>query len=115
MTHLIRAELLKLRTTRTFWAYVVASLAFVPVAIAQAIYGGSASLDSSEGVRNVMAAASTGGVMLLLIGILVMAGEFRHATATATFLITPERRRVVPQRSRQPRSSAPASVSPRRC
>jgi ABC-2 type transport system permease protein len=95
MTNLIRAELLKLRTTRTFWAYVVASLAFVPVTIAQAVYGGSASLDSSEGVRHVMAAASAGGVMLLLIGILAMAGEFRHATATAAFLITPERRRVV--------------------
>jgi hypothetical protein len=37
MNNLIRAELLKLRTTRTFWWSVVAALAFVPVSIALAI------------------------------------------------------------------------------
>jgi ABC-2 type transport system permease protein len=99
MKNLISAELLKLRTTRTFWVYVAASLAFVPVTIALAVsgagQGGNAPLESSEGVRNVIASASAGGLMLLLIGILVLAGEFRHNTAASTFLITPDRRRVV--------------------
>jgi ABC-2 type transport system permease protein len=95
MSNLIRAELLKLRTLRSFWWYVASALAFVPVSIAQAIYSGTASLDTSEGVRNVMAASSSGGVILLLIGILAMAGEFRHNTATPTFLVTPDRTRVV--------------------
>ena len=37
MNNLIRAELLKLRTTRTFSWSVIAALAFVPVSIALAI------------------------------------------------------------------------------
>jgi ABC-2 type transport system permease protein len=99
MKNLIRAELLKLRTTRMFWGTVAAALAFVPISIAQAIYSagqtGGASLDSSEGVRHVMSAASSGALMITVIGILLMAGEFRHNTATATFLISPDRIRVV--------------------
>jgi ABC-2 type transport system permease protein len=99
MKHLIQAELLKLRTTRSFWLYIVAALAFVPVTVALAVTGagqdGSMPLASSDGVRNVFGSAAGGGVMLLLIGIYVMAGEFRHNTATSTFLITPDRRQVV--------------------
>jgi ABC-2 type transport system permease protein len=99
MNNLIRAELLKLRTTRTFTWSVIAALAFVPVSIALAIAKigtpSGTSLDSAEGFRNVIAAASSGGVLVLLIGIVLMAGEFRFNTVTSTFLITPERKRVV--------------------
>lgn len=95
MPDLVRAELLKLRTTRMFWGNVAAALAFVPVSLALAVAGGTDPLDSADGVRHAMPAASSGAVLLLVIGILVMAGEFRHGTATATFLISPDRRRVV--------------------
>lgn len=97
MKNLIRAELLKLRTTRVFWAYVAAALAFVPVSIALSISAsnGTFPLTSSEGLRGVMAAASSGVLLVLLVGIAMMAGEFRHNTATPTFLITPDRRRIV--------------------
>ena len=102
MKHLIQAELLKLRTTRSFWLYLAAALAFVPVTVALAVTGagagqqdGSVPLASSDGVRNVFGSAAGGTVMLLLIGIYMMAGEFRHNTATSTFLITPDRRRIV--------------------
>ena len=100
MSRLIHAELLKLTTTRSFWVYVLLALALVPVTIALMILAPhtgpphtGVTLDSSEGVRRVIAAASA-GTMLLVIGILMMAGEFRHNTATATFLITPDRKRV---------------------
>src|SRR3954468_2363223 len=99
MNYLIRAELLKLRTTRTFSSSVIAALAFVPVSIALAIAKvgtpSGTSLDSAEGFRNVIAAASSGGLLVLLIGIVLMAGEVRFSTVTSTFLITPERKRVV--------------------
>jgi ABC-2 type transport system permease protein len=99
MNTLIRAELLKLRTLRMFWWSVVAALAFVPLSIALAMNkvgnSGGASLGSVEGFRNVMSAASAGGVFVLVIGIMVVAGEFRFNTITSTFLITPDRKRVV--------------------
>ena len=99
MSDLIRAELLKLRTTRMSWWIAAAALAFVPLGIALAIQAagqaGNATLDSSEGLRNVILAASSGGVLVLVLGIFVVAGEFRHDTATATFLINPDRGRVV--------------------
>jgi ABC-2 type transport system permease protein len=97
MTALIRAELLKLHTVRMFWWTVAATIAFVPVSIVLAITGPgkAATLDSTEGFRNVIAAASSGGVLMILIGIFVVAGEFRFNTITSLFLITPERRRVI--------------------
>jgi hypothetical protein len=99
MNKLIRAELLKLGTIRMFWWTTVATLAFVPAGIAFAILGsghnGAASLDSTEGFRNAIGGGSTGGVLLIIIGIVVIAGEFRFNTITSTFLITPHRRQVV--------------------
>ncbi len=97
MNNLIRAELLKLRTLRMLWGAVVATLAFVPASIALAmdVNRGSAPLDSTEGFRNVMASASSGGILMIIIGILIMAGEFQFNTVTSTFLVTPDRRRVV--------------------
>jgi hypothetical protein len=52
-------------------------------------------LSTTEGIRNVMSASSSGALSVLVIGILIMAGEFRHNTATSTFLISPNRGRVV--------------------
>jgi ABC-type transport system involved in multi-copper enzyme maturation permease subunit len=99
MNALIHAELAKLRSIRSFWGAVAATLAFVPVSVALSVHaagsGGEASLESTEGIRNVMAAASSGGILMLIIGIVVMAGEFRFGTASSTFLITPNRARVV--------------------
>jgi ABC-2 type transport system permease protein len=95
MNALIRAELLKLTTTRTVWGVLLASIALVPGWVALAVLQHAVPLDSREGVRNVMAAASSGTVMLLVLGILMTAGEFRHKTATSTFLITPHRGRVL--------------------
>ena len=86
MNILIRAELLKLRTLRSFWWTVAATLAVVAVSIAISMHGGvgSPEIETTEGFRNVMAAASSGAVLMLIIGILMMAGEFRHNTITST-------------------------------
>ena len=54
MKNLVRAELLKLRTTRMFYGNALAALAFVPLFVAIAIQtaggdGGGAALDTGEG------------------------------------------------------------------
>jgi ABC-2 type transport system permease protein len=100
MKNLVHAELLKLRTTRSFYGNAVAVLAFVPLLVALAVQtaggdAGGAALDTREGVRNVLAAAGSGTAMVNIIGIMMMAGEFRHSTAVPTFLVTPDRRQVV--------------------
>ncbi|MGK2947402.1 MAG: ABC transporter permease [Acidimicrobiales bacterium] len=100
MSHLIRAELLKLRTTRMLYLNVVAALAFVPLSLATSILnagdpGAGPALTTSEGLRNVMSAGSSGSLVILMLGVLMMAGEFRHNTATSTFLISPDRSQVV--------------------
>jgi ABC-2 type transport system permease protein len=99
MKRLIRAELLKLRTTRDLlWTAVGAPL-FVLASVALAIKSGSipgdAPLDSGAGVRSVMAAASSGSLLVLLLGITGTAGEYRHGTAVTTFLVTPDRQRTL--------------------
>jgi hypothetical protein len=99
MNGLVRAELLKLRTTRMFYGNVLAALLLVPLGVALAVttagHGTTAALDTSEGVRHVMSAAWFGSSMVLVIGILMMSNEFRHGTATATFLVSPDRQRVL--------------------
>jgi ABC-2 type transport system permease protein len=100
MKNLIHAELLKLRTTRMFYGLALVALAFVPLSVVSAITsagksGGAPALTTGEGLSNVMSAASSGGIIVLIIGILIMAGEFRHSTVTSTFLISPKRGRVV--------------------
>jgi ABC-2 type transport system permease protein len=100
MNRLVHAELLKLRTTRMLYLNALAALAFVPISVATSILtagnaGAGAALNTSEGLRNVMAAASSGSIIALVIGILVMSGEFRHSTATSTFLISPRRAPVL--------------------
>ena len=100
MNHLVRAELLKLRTTRMLYLNVVGALAFVPVSVAISILtagepGAGPALTTSEGIRGVISAASSGSLVILVLGVMVMAGEFRHNTATSTFLVSPDRRQVV--------------------
>jgi ABC-type transport system involved in multi-copper enzyme maturation permease subunit len=99
MIRLIRAEFTKLRTTRLLYgvAAVMAAFAVLTViaGIAYAGRDGSPSL-SADSLPTIVAAPVTllSGAALLL-GILGMAGEFRHQTVTQTFLVTPDRGRVV--------------------
>ncbi|MEY2582682.1 MAG: type transport system permease protein [Ilumatobacteraceae bacterium] len=97
MRNLISAELLKLRTTRAFWAYVASIVAFIPISIALSITVANDQnpLTTSDGMRGVFSAASSGALMAVLLGITMSAGEFRNNTATPTFLITPDRRRLM--------------------
>lgn len=99
MTTLVRAELLKVLSTKlVYWlALVVAALAAVGVAatVFAPQQDGTFPLESAEGIRNVFAQAGAGSQLALVMGIVSMAAEWRHRTATTTFLAMPRRGRVV--------------------
>jgi ABC-2 type transport system permease protein len=92
MSAFLRAELLKLRTTRTFLA-----LAGSAAAIGLLISGLSAALSSDlteEDVRSFVI-VDTSGLFILLLGVIGMSGEWRHRTITSTVLAAPDRLRLL--------------------
>lgn len=99
MIRLVRAELFKTRSTKLgYWlALVVAVLA--ALSVAGTVFGPERDragfLQTSEGIRAVFASASAGGMLAMVMGIIGMAGEWRHKTATSMFLAEPRRGRVV--------------------
>ena len=99
MNTLIRTELLKQRTLRTHIvgataAPVVAGLVTVAV-LSTAGKDGNDPL-SSESLNQVIGApVGVITVIALILGVIGMAGEYRHETITNTFLATPRRRDVV--------------------
>jgi len=99
MTRLIRTELLKQRATRSFVAGVVAAPvlgAFITVAVYGAAgKNGNAPLGADSFVQALGAPASVITLIAVVLGVLGMAGEYRHQTVTTTFLATPRRRDVV--------------------
>ena len=101
MIRLVRAEFTKLRTTRLVYGVAAVMAAFgVLTVVANAASAGQQgnpplSADSfpmlvAAPVRHTLLAGAA-----LLLGILGMTGEFRHQTVTQTFLVTPDRGRVV--------------------
>ena len=98
--HLVRAEYLKLRTTRVVWALFGATVALSAASVAGTVStfsepGSAVELASAQGIRGVMNAADAGSLFVLVLAILAVTGEFRHGTAAQTFLAEPRRERVV--------------------
>lgn len=100
MRRLAKAELLKLTTTRTFgWLALAlvllqgltlgATLAFAPAD------GGRFPLASDFTQRTLMASGGMYGIIVALLGIIGMTGEYRHGTITSTLLVTPSREQMV--------------------
>jgi hypothetical protein len=98
MIRLVRAELTKLTTTRLLYGLTAAMAAFAALTVvANVIIAGEQGDPLSAYSLPVLVAGPVtllSGAALLL-GILGMAGEFRHQTVTQTFLVTPHRGRVV--------------------
>jgi ABC-2 type transport system permease protein len=97
MKDLVAAEWLKLRTTRLLYGSVPAALALSFAAVAGAVLSadGAAELESTGGIRDALSVTGAGAILVLVVGILISAGEYRHGTAADTFLTTPRRNRVV--------------------
>lgn len=93
MIALFRSELLKLRTTRTAIVLAAGLFAITTVAVVGALVL-TDDLDAAA-QADVPTAASFALLFSILFGILVTTGEFRHGTATPTFLVSPKRERVL--------------------
>jgi hypothetical protein len=99
MTRLVSAELRKLRTTRTapvVLALTTAGAAALTVLVLQlAGRPGQPVLGGDALGQLVLVPEGPLTLAALILGAVAMAGEFRHATATSAFLVTPARGRVV--------------------
>jgi ABC-2 type transport system permease protein len=92
MTPLLRAELLGLRTTRTFAALVAAALALSLLVVVLTAFVGEGLAD--DDVRSLFTNDFV-SVFIVLLGVIGMAGEWRHRTIASTVLATPDRARLL--------------------
>lgn len=104
MSRLIRAELLKIFTTRLWWGLLIGVVAGTAIntGIIAAIAGRGAQAGGVPGVDDpaVVRSVYTAGIgvtylITLALGIIAMAGEHRHQTMAATALASPRRERIV--------------------
>jgi ABC-2 type transport system permease protein len=96
MIDLVAAEWLKLRTTRLLYGSIPAAVALSFAAVAGAVLSAdsAAELESTRGIRDTLSVTGTGAILVLVVGIIISAGEYRHGTAADTFLTTPRRHQV---------------------
>jgi ABC-2 type transport system permease protein len=99
MNRLVRTELLKLRATRTIVAGICAAPAVAGI-VTVAILGaagrqGNDPLGPDSLVHVIGGPAAVITLIAVLLGVIGMAGEYRHQTVTTTFLASPRRRDVV--------------------
>ena len=96
MSAFVRSELLKIRTTRAWWAYLIVIVLLTAVAIAGEIGAAENANRSNLGFQ--VGLVDTVGIAVLLaiiLGITIITTEFRHGTVTPTFLATPHREQVI--------------------
>ena len=96
MSRALAAEVFKLRTTRTSWGVTLGSLALVGIISAVAALAGdfSGPSDTPPG-PDLMEIAGLVQIFALVLGILIVATEFRHGTITPSLLAVPDRVRLV--------------------
>jgi ABC-2 type transport system permease protein len=100
MIRLIRIELLKLRTTRLSYGLLATAAGLTALfSVIEASRAGSAKgigpLYTASGLNAVVSADVFALIMAAVFGVTISSGEFRHATATQTYLATPRRGRVL--------------------
>ena len=96
MSALVRAELLKVRTTRAWWAYLIVIVLLTGIGAAGEV--GSAENADRSTLSFQLGLVDTIGVAVLfaiILGITIVTNEFRHGTVTPTFLAEPRRERVI--------------------
>ncbi|SOC48786.1 ABC-2 family transporter protein [Blastococcus aggregatus] len=101
MTRLVRAEWTKLFTTRVWIGMLAAGVlltagfAVLMTAFAGNADSGIAPVGTAEFEQTALAQASGATILTLILGIIGATQEYRHRTATPTFLTTPRRGSVI--------------------
>ncbi len=106
MGRTLQAELVKIRTTRMWWGLLLGLVVLVALQVTvTAAFAGRdpgagapplPTLDTAEGLRTALSSGfQSGYLMALVLGTIIGAVDFRHRTATQTFLATPHRSRVI--------------------
>jgi ABC-2 type transport system permease protein len=96
VTKLLRAELLKLVTTRLLLWLGLLLLALEVLVIALHVSQDSlSSLAEPSNQRGVISIAAVAALVALIVGVVSSAGEYGHGTISHTFLVAPVRERVV--------------------
>ncbi|GGS64567.1 ABC transporter permease [Nonomuraea spiralis] len=99
MIAIVRAELLKVTTTRLWWIMLIVMLAYtsLPLGFTIAFAGQQGFPDrGTPPFQETLWGLGQGGVLFAaVLGVVMMTAEYRYQTITTTFLVTPRRVRVV--------------------
>ena len=90
MIRVVSAELLKLRTTRTFYGLAGAALGLVMLIVVLVLALSDDPFDESD-VRSLLSTAGGAGLLVMILGVVASAGEYRHGTIAWTLLVSPVR------------------------
>ena len=91
-----RAELLKIRSTRTTLGLLLGMLALVLlVVLLTGLLDSELSLSRDEQQRNLLGIGSLASIFSAIAGLLVITSEYRFGTIRPTFVFTPQRARVI--------------------
>jgi ABC-type transport system involved in multi-copper enzyme maturation permease subunit len=95
MIALTKAELLKLRTTRTAFGLLLGMSALtILVSALTGLLSHAGTLSGTENQRQLLGLGNLAGIFTALAGILLVTSEYRYGTIRPTFLFTPRRPRV---------------------
>lgn len=92
----VRAELLKVRSTRTTLGLLLGMVALILLfSLLTALLSHADSISSTEDQRQLLSIGDLSGLFSALAGVLLVTSEYRYGTIRPTFLFTPRRQQVL--------------------
>lgn len=93
MSRLVASELFKLRTMRFTWGLLAGAvgLAGLGTALNISVFVKllpGLDLGSEAGLHSLLANGANASILMVVLGIVAVAGEYRHGTIAQTFLVT---------------------------